>query len=55
MLVAGLPARIIRQALPCANGRPGLRACPGALARRAIELAEARMLLEQTIASAGGA
>jgi DNA-binding transcriptional MerR regulator len=61
LLAAGLPTRIIRQVLPCADGRATLRACPGVLDalrvqlgvldRRATGLAEARTLLEKTIAS----
>jgi DNA-binding transcriptional MerR regulator len=61
LLAAGLPTRIIRQVLPCADGRARLRACPGVLDalqaqlgvldRRATELAEARTLLEKTIAT----
>lgn len=65
LLAAGLPTGVIRRVLPCADGRAGLRACPGVLGalraqldvlgRRAAELAEARTLLEQAIASAGNA
>jgi DNA-binding transcriptional MerR regulator len=65
LLAAGLPTRIIRQVLPCADGRAKLRACPGVLDalhaqldvldRRAAELAEARVLLEKTTTSVGEA
>jgi DNA-binding transcriptional MerR regulator len=63
LLAAGLPTRVIRQVLPCADGRARLRACPGVLDalrtqldildRRATELAEARTMLEKTITSVG--
>jgi DNA-binding transcriptional MerR regulator len=60
LLAAGLPTRTIRQILPCTS-REGLQACPGVVAslrerldtldQRADELAEARGLLRQTIAT----
>ncbi|WP_147945098.1 MerR family transcriptional regulator [Microbispora hainanensis] len=61
LLAAGLPTRVIRQVLPCADGRTGLRPCPGVLDllraqldvldRRTAELADARDLLRRTIAA----
>lgn len=60
LLAAGLPTRTIRHILPCTSPE-GLSACPGVvnslrdrlqtLDQRADELAEARGLLRQTIAS----
>ncbi|UXY28919.1 MerR family transcriptional regulator [Streptomyces sp. HUAS TT20] len=65
LLAAGLPTRIIRQVLPCAADGLALRPCPGvlerlraqlnALDRRAADLAAARDLLRETIATTEGA
>lgn len=59
LLAAGLPTRLIKQVLPCAEGESGLRPCPGVLDklrtqldeldRRASEIARAREVLGRTI------
>ncbi|MEV5573647.1 MerR family transcriptional regulator [Spirillospora sp. NPDC052269] len=59
LLAAGLPIRLIKQVLPCADGRTGLRPCPGVLDKlrtqldvldeRAAEIARAREILGRTI------
>ncbi|WP_433181768.1 MerR family transcriptional regulator [Actinoallomurus sp. CA-150999] len=61
LLAAGLPTRVIRQVLPCTTADASVTPCPGVLDalrrrlrdldQRAAEIADARRLLQRTIAS----
>ncbi|KUJ67009.1 hypothetical protein ACZ90_31865 [Streptomyces albus subsp. albus] len=65
LLAGGLPTRVIRQVLPCTDAEDSVRPCPGVLDalraqlhtldQRAAEIAAARDVLRQTIATAEAA